>query len=78
MVSQLAKAHSKFQKCSMLLIIDVNREIFLPLKLLQTTVLVKLFIKAVSSYRITGYFRRSFIFEYFEERHSFENKTLRK
>ena len=26
-------------------------------------------------YRITGYFRRSFIFEYFEERHSFESKS---
>ena len=28
-------------------------------------------------YRITGYFRRSFIFESFEGHHSYKNKTLR-
>ena len=35
-------------------------------------------LRNMHTYRITGYFRRSFIFEYFEERHSFENKTLQK
>ena len=42
----------------------------------QMCSLVSINVDVQENYRITGYFRRSLIFKFFEEHHSYENASL--